>query len=107
MSLTNKRHEGSVDLYNSDFLDCREGHEWHWLTDWNIVRGPGGRLLEFTRLKQCGRCKTLAHRTFDGKSGRVVRTRYDYADGYLTSEKDRIDAGRARLELLRRAGYVQ
>lgn len=102
----NKKHQGPVHEYSSDYLDCRENHEWHWVTDWNIVRGPGGRLIEFTRIKQCGRCKCFAHRTYDGSSGRVIRTRYTYPDGYLTREEDRIDAGKARLELLRRAGIL-
>lgn len=102
----NKKHDGNVETYNDAYLDCREGHEWHWVTDWNVVKGPGGRLIEFTRLKRCERCKTLAHRTYDGSTGRVVRTRYDYTDGYLMPDNARFDAGVARLEMLKRAGIT-
>lgn len=107
----NKRHQGGVENYNSDFLECREGHEWHWVTDWKLLYSPDRtRLLEFERLKQCGRCKTFVKRKFDGQTGKVIpnRARYDYPDGYLSPEgkHNKIDAGQARLEMLRRAGYI-
>lgn len=101
-----KRYTGDISSYRADFLDCRDGHDWHWLTDWNILRGRNGRLVEFTRTKQCGRCKCLAHRTYDGLTGRVVRSSHVYPDSYLVTKGTNLDAGTARLEMLRREGMI-
>lgn len=102
----NQRHTTGVEDYNSDYLECRENHNWRWVNDWKIVKGVKGNILQFTRLKRCEQCKTLCHRTYDGRTGKVVRTHYDYPNGYLASSNNPIDAGMARLEMLRRAEYV-
>jgi hypothetical protein len=106
--MSNKKHQGDVTSYKEEYLDCRENHNWQWTTDWKLVTGRAGKLLEFTRIKVCQRCKTEAHRRYDGQTGRVIpnSTRYIYPDGYLTSSKDNVDAGNARLEMLRRSGLL-
>lgn len=106
--MTNKKAESGLANYKDEFIDCRESHLWRWLTDWHLVRGRSGQLLEFTRIRKCERCGTEAHRRFDGKTGRVIpnATRYIYPDGYLVDEKHRFDTGEARLEALRRAGLL-
>lgn len=108
--MSGKKHNGGIQNYPNQFLDCRENHQWHWDTDWKLVRGRGGKLLEFTRTKVCASCGTKAHRKYDGQTGRVISgTYYEYVDGYQadnTDKNNRIDAGLARLEMLRRAGLL-
>lgn len=105
-----KKHEGDITTYTQEFLDCRENHLWRWTNDWGLTTGHRGKLLEFTRTKECERCHTKAHRRYDGTTGRVISgTYYEYADGYLSDTSkpgNRIDAGKARLEMLRRAGVI-
>lgn len=107
--MAGKKFTGELQNYNEEFLDCRENHNWKWTTDWGLTTGRGGRLLEFTRTKQCTRCKTVAHRKYDGQTGRVIpnTTRYEYADGYLSTKEHPVDSGAARLEMLRRANLLR
>lgn len=106
--MSDKRHSGPIQDYKEEFLDCRENHIWQWTTDWKLVTGRSGKLLEFTRVKVCQRCGTEAHRRYDGQTGRVIpnSTRYVYADGYLATKDQPVDAGNARLEMLRRSGLL-
>lgn len=102
-----KRHEGGIESYPEHFLECRgDSHDWKWVTDDQIVRNSRGRIIEWSRTRQCPRCKLKAIKKYDAKSGRVVGSRYDYseAEGYLARSSNGISAGRARLEKLRRIG---
>lgn len=102
-----KKFTGDIKEYNPDFLDCRENHNWKWVTDWNIVRGAGGRLLEFSRVKKCERCGTLVRKQYDGQTGRSLgKNSYTYVEGYQATKGNPIDAGLARLEQLRRQGIT-
>lgn len=100
---------GRINDYPETYLDCRENHLWHWDTDWKLVRGRSGSLLEFTRTKVCERCGTRVHKRYDGKTGRALGNKnyYEYPDGYLASQQNRFDTGMARLEMLRRAGIIR
>lgn len=103
-----KRFDDDLSKYPEKYLDCREGHLWEWITDYNILRGSRGKLQEFSRRRRCSRCKTEVVKTYDGQTGRVLRRYYDYtnAQNYLVVKARQFDAGQARLEGLRRAGII-
>lgn len=103
-----KKFTGDLSKYKPEYLDCRENHNWAWVTDWKLTRGPGGKLLEFSRLKKCTRCNAFVDRKYDGQTGRSLgKNRYNYPDGFLASRENPIDAGGARLEQLRRDGLIE
>lgn len=97
---------GDLAEYPESFLGCRvDGHNWTWVSDWRLTCGPGGTVLEFHRLRERQRCRSLVSRHFDGRTGRSLgATSYRYADRYLVPKQ--LDVGRARLEALRRAGLL-
>lgn len=105
----NKRFDGDVGDYKSSYLECREQHDWRPVTDWKLVWDASHeRLLEFTRVKECKRCKQLVSKKYYGATGRVIpgSERRNYPDQYLTTKGNRIDAGMSRLEQLRRANLI-
>lgn len=103
-----KRHEGGIESYPADYLECRgDNHDWQWLTDANIVKNTRGRIIEWRRIRKCKRCGVKVIKTYDANNGRVIGSSYDYseAEGYLARKNSEIDAGRARVERLRRMGF--
>lgn len=103
-----KRHDGNITTYRSAYLDCRvgmSGHNWRWLTDFKILRGPGGQIIEFSRARRCVRCRSESIKVYDGKTGTVLRRAYKYADGYMIAREHvgSFQPGGASLEALRRA----
>lgn len=102
-----KKHEADLSSYKASYLDCRpgmSGHRWSWKTDFKILRNTRGEIVEFSRLRKCGRCSTESVKVFDGKTGRLLRRTYTYPDGYMIdSNKFKVEAGMAALEALRRS----
>lgn len=101
-----KKHDGDIHSYRATFLECRvgmSGHSWRWLTDFKIVRSRNGEIVEFSRARQCSRCKSESIKVYDGKTGTVLRRIYKYTDGYMTDADHSFQPGQASLEALRRA----
>ena len=67
-----------------EFLDCRDlRHAWGKASDWGITRNTSGRIIEFTRVVVCRKCKTERHEKFSVPSMEVVNRRYLYPEGFL------------------------
>lgn len=101
-----KKHEGDIHSYRATFLECRvgmSGHNWHWLTDFRILRNQNGEISEFSRARRCTRCKSESIKVYDGKTGTVLRRAYKYADGYMMNTDQSFQPGQASLEALRRS----
>lgn len=80
------------------------GHSWKWRGDFKILRNARGEITEFSRLRQCQRCKTYSIKVYDGKTGRLIRRTYRYVDGYMVDSKVlKFEPGAAALESLRRS----
>lgn len=105
--MVNKKHDGDLESYSDEFLHCRglRTHTWSFQTDFNIVTGPRGRVIEFTKKLSCLACTTCRLDTYRvTKSGRFVFEghKYEYADGYQVSRGNAIKTDVARDALLRK-----
>ena len=80
---------------NNNFLLCRDlGHNWR---PWGAQWVPEDNL--YNRTLRCTRCKTQRHQELSVR-GEVVRSWYDYADGYQHKGLGRIEGeGRNALRL--------
>lgn len=102
------RHETGIDDYKDEYLRCRglRSHTWQFKTDWNVVRGPRGRLIEFTQVLSCMSCTTQRLQTYEvTRSGHFKRkgsTQYKYAEGYQVHRGNPIELDEARDELIMR-----
>ena len=82
-----------------DFLVCRAfQHELHFVTD-RATKGARGRIVEFTRVRQCGVCGTRVETTYTLPEFRVKRRRYHYPDLY------QVEGGYPMLEA--RSDYIE
>lgn len=77
--------ESTVHGMDSNYLQCRDfGHSWRpYTASWL----PEQRCYE-TQLR-CQRCKTLRVR-FIGQRGELLRSNYDYTDGYIIKGMGRL-----------------
>ena len=82
----------AADLPDS-FLACRENHNWKPLdVDWLDFHGePCGptRAHSIGRVRRCTRCKTRRVQTLDLR-GAIVRSHYEYPEGYQSEGLGRI-----------------
>jgi hypothetical protein len=84
-------------------LQCRElGHAWEWNHDHRVVR-EGRRVVAIDRTVICLRCKTLRFETLSLSTGERSHTKYDYAEGYLSTQGEgRVLRADVRQEMLGR-----
>jgi hypothetical protein len=101
-------HQTGIEDYKDEYLRCRglRSHTWQFKTDWNVVRGPRGRLIEFTQVLSCMSCTTQRHTTYEvtrtGHFRRKGAPQYKYAEGYQVHRGNPIELDDARDELIMR-----
>lgn len=85
-----------------EYLDCRDlRHAWGKSSDWSVLRGIGGRVIQFTRVVICSRCDTERHETYALPSMEVLTRRYRYPEGFLMQGSGQ-GTGRTPISTVRR-----
>lgn len=80
------RADDTIKTMPNEHLQCRDfGHSWRPFTaTWE----SSDRYYEVQL--RCARCKTVRIRLV-GQRGQLIRSRYDYADGYVVKGMGRLD----------------
>lgn len=98
----------TTDLHDNDHLACRDlKHAWQWENDFIPVRGDDDRkrrTVSVTRILTCIRCGTRRYDEYALPSMDVVKSSYEYVDGYHmhNTKKGRIRVAEIRHEIYRR-----
>lgn len=73
-----KKQAENVDGLSDSVVECRAflHEEKQFITD-RVTTGVGGEVIEYTRVMQCKRCRTIISTTIEVPSFRVKKRTYD------------------------------